>query len=202
MTEFTQVATIPKTAQRCKAEGIGLSENQLRTLCARGELKHTQMGTDLLAQPLRAAGAGHAPRGNAGGVWENPEDCGMRSCAPGMPVRGRTGQAAFLPAAEAGWTRQNQRRGRALAVRSSAAKAAGPWPDWTSRLSAYRRGGMDKTKPAARACAGGSIKRGESRRSRARIVPRGHAPRIVPRGHAPRIDSPGTGRKAVRVWKK
>lgn len=44
MTEFTQVATIPKTAQRCKAEGIGLSENQLRTLCARGELKHTQMG--------------------------------------------------------------------------------------------------------------------------------------------------------------
>ena len=44
MTEFTQVATIPKTAARCKAEGIGLSENQLRTLCARGELKHTQMG--------------------------------------------------------------------------------------------------------------------------------------------------------------
>lgn len=44
MAEFTQVATIPKTAQRCKAEGIGLSENQLRTLCARGELKHTQMG--------------------------------------------------------------------------------------------------------------------------------------------------------------
>ena len=44
MTEFTQVATIPKTAQRCKAEGIGLSENQLRTLCARGGLKHTQMG--------------------------------------------------------------------------------------------------------------------------------------------------------------
>lgn len=24
MTEFTQVATIPKTAQQCKAEGIGL----------------------------------------------------------------------------------------------------------------------------------------------------------------------------------
>lgn len=44
MAEFTQVATIPKTARRCKAEGIGLSENQLRTLCARGELKHTQMG--------------------------------------------------------------------------------------------------------------------------------------------------------------
>lgn len=44
MTEFTQVATIPKTAARCKAEGIGLTENQLRILCARGELKHTQMG--------------------------------------------------------------------------------------------------------------------------------------------------------------
>ena len=48
MAEFTQVATIPKTAQRCKAEGIGLSENQLRTLCARGELKHTQMGKKAL----------------------------------------------------------------------------------------------------------------------------------------------------------
>lgn len=48
MTEFTQVATIPKTAQRCKAEGIGLTENQLRTLCARGELKHTQMGKKAL----------------------------------------------------------------------------------------------------------------------------------------------------------
>lgn len=44
MAEFTQVATIPKTAARCKAEGIGLSANQLRTLCKRGELKHTKMG--------------------------------------------------------------------------------------------------------------------------------------------------------------
>ena len=44
MTEFTQVATIPKTARRCKAEGIGLSEAQLRVLCKRGELKHTKMG--------------------------------------------------------------------------------------------------------------------------------------------------------------
>ena len=117
------------------------------------------------------------------------------------PVRGRTGQAAFLPAAEAGRSQRNQRRGRALMVRTGAAKAAGPWPDWTSRLSACGRGGKVTAKPAARACAGGSIKRGESRRSRARIVPRGHAPRIVPRGHAPRIDSPGTGRKAVRAWR-
>ena len=44
MNEFTQVATIPKTAARCKAEGIGLSANQLRVLCKRGQLKHTQMG--------------------------------------------------------------------------------------------------------------------------------------------------------------
>lgn len=129
MTEFTQVATIPKTAQRCKAEGIGLSENQLRTLCARGGAETHPDGEkvpDLLAQPLRAAGAGHAPGGSAGGVREDSEDCGMRGCAPGIPVRGRTGQAAFLHTAEAGWTRQNQRRGRALAVRSSAAKAAAP----------------------------------------------------------------------------
>ena len=44
MNEFTQVATIPKTAARCKAEGIGLSANQLRVLCKRGLLKHTQIG--------------------------------------------------------------------------------------------------------------------------------------------------------------
>ena len=162
MTEFAQVATIPKTAQQCKAEGIGLSENQLRTLCARGELKHTQMGTDLLAQPAGTAGEGHAPGGNAGGVWENQEDCGMRSCAPGMPVRGRTGQTAFLRTAEAGWTRQNQRRGRALMVRTGAAKAAGPWPDWTSRLSACGRGGKVTAKPSARACAGGLMSTSEA----------------------------------------
>ena len=130
MTEFTQVATIPKTAQRCKAEGIGLSENQLaHPLRPGGAETHPdgQESPDLLAQPLRAAGEEHAPRGNAGGVWENPEDCGMRGRnQTGKAVRGRTGQAAFLPAAEAGWTRQNQRRGRALAVRSSAAKAAAP----------------------------------------------------------------------------
>ena len=44
MEKFTQVATIPRTAARCKAEGIGLSANQLRVLCKRGLLKHTQMG--------------------------------------------------------------------------------------------------------------------------------------------------------------
>ena len=129
MTEFTQVATIPKTAQRCRAEGIGLiGKPAAHPLRPRGAETHPdgQECPDLLAQPLRAAGAGHAPGGNAGGVWEDSEDCGMRSCAPGMPVRGRTGQAAFLRTAEAGWTRQNQRRGRALAVRSSAAKAAAP----------------------------------------------------------------------------
>lgn len=165
MTEFTQVATIPKTAQRCKAEGIGLSENQLAHPLRPGGAETHPDGEkvpDLLAQPLRAAGAGHAPGGNAGGVWENQEDCGMRSCAPGMPVRGRTGQTAFLRTAEAGWTRQNQRRGRALAVRSSAAKAAGPWPDWTSRLSACGRGGKVTAKPSARACAGGLMSTSEA----------------------------------------
>lgn len=46
--EFTQVATIPKTAQRCKAEGIGLSAQQLRCLCKEGQLKHTKMGRVVL----------------------------------------------------------------------------------------------------------------------------------------------------------
>lgn len=46
--DFTQVATIPKTAQRCKAEGIGLSARQLRHLCATGQLKHTMMGRNVL----------------------------------------------------------------------------------------------------------------------------------------------------------
>lgn len=44
MEKFTQVATIPRTAARCREEGIGLSANQLRVLCKRGLLKHTQMG--------------------------------------------------------------------------------------------------------------------------------------------------------------
>ena len=48
MEKFTQVATIPRTAARCKAEGIGLSANQLRVLCKRGLLKHTQMGSQAL----------------------------------------------------------------------------------------------------------------------------------------------------------
>ena len=166
MTEFTQVATIPKTAARCKAEGIGLSENQLRTLCARGGAETHPDGEkvpDLLAQPLRTAGKGHTPGDSAGGVWEGSEDCGMRGRnQPGKAVRGRTGQAAFLRTADAGWTRQNQRRGRALMVRSSAAKAAGPWPDWTSRLSACGRGGKVTAKPSARACAGGLMSTSEA----------------------------------------
>ena len=43
MTEFTQVATTPKTAQRCKAEASAIG-NQLPHLSARGELKPRQMG--------------------------------------------------------------------------------------------------------------------------------------------------------------
>ena len=45
---FTQVATIPKTAERCKAEGIGLSARQLRCLCKEGRLKHVMMGRTAL----------------------------------------------------------------------------------------------------------------------------------------------------------
>ena len=44
MEKFTQVATSPRTAARCKVEGLGLSANQLRVLCKTGQLKHTQMG--------------------------------------------------------------------------------------------------------------------------------------------------------------
>ena len=154
MTEFTQVATIPKTAQRCKAEGIGLSENQLRTLCARGGAETHPNGEkvpDLLAQPLRAAGAGHAPGDSAGGVREDSEGCGMRGRnQPGKAVRGRTGQAAFLRTAEAGWTRQNQRRGRALAVRSSAAKAAAPGRE-SSRAATRRESSRAATRRELRA---------------------------------------------------
>lgn len=47
-TQFTQVATIPKTAQRYKAEGIGLSAQQLRCLCKEGRLEHVMMGRKAL----------------------------------------------------------------------------------------------------------------------------------------------------------
>ena len=81
MAEFTQVATIPKTAQRCKAEGIGLSENQLRTLCARGGAETHPDGEkvpDLLAQLVGAAGKRYPAGGKAGGVWGNSENQRMR----------------------------------------------------------------------------------------------------------------------------
>ena len=45
---YTQVAAIPKTAERCKAEGIGLSAQQLRCLCKDGRLKHVMMGRKVL----------------------------------------------------------------------------------------------------------------------------------------------------------
>ena len=69
----------------------------------------------------------------------------MRGCAPGMPVRGRTGQAAFLPAAEAERSQRNQRRGRALAVRSSAAKAAAPGRE-SSRAATRRESSRAATR--------------------------------------------------------
>ena len=41
---FTQTASIPRTAARCRAEKIGLSASQLRALCKTGQLKHVMMG--------------------------------------------------------------------------------------------------------------------------------------------------------------
>ena len=73
MTEFTQVATIPKTARRCKAEGIGLTENQLRTLLRPRRAETTpdgQESPDLLAQPVGAAGKRHPAGGKALGYGE------------------------------------------------------------------------------------------------------------------------------------
>lgn len=46
--EFTQTATITKTAERCKAEGIGLSYHQLWNLCKQGRLKNIPMGRSRL----------------------------------------------------------------------------------------------------------------------------------------------------------
>ena len=48
MAEWTQTATITKTAERCKAEGIGLSYHQLWSLCKQGRLKNIPMGRSRL----------------------------------------------------------------------------------------------------------------------------------------------------------
>lgn len=42
--KYTQVATIPKTAERCRAEGLGVSAHQLRAWCKSGKLQHIQEG--------------------------------------------------------------------------------------------------------------------------------------------------------------
>ena len=77
--EFTQVATIPKTAERCKAEGIGLSAQQLRCLCKEGQLKHTKMGRvvliywpNLIAM-LESGGGQEAPEPELGKIRPIPE---------------------------------------------------------------------------------------------------------------------------------
>ena len=44
MSKFTQVATIPKTAERCEAEGLGITEWQLRSWCRAGALPTTKAG--------------------------------------------------------------------------------------------------------------------------------------------------------------
>ncbi len=58
------------------------------------------------------------------------------------PVRGRTGQAAFLRSAKAGRSQKIYRRGREPANRSSAAQAAAPWREETAE--ALRRGMVKK----------------------------------------------------------
>lgn len=42
--KYTQLATLPKTAARCKDEGIGLTEYQLRVLCKMELLPHVRYG--------------------------------------------------------------------------------------------------------------------------------------------------------------
>lgn len=42
--KYTQVATIPMTAKRCAAEGIGITEWQLRSLCKDGSLVCSKIG--------------------------------------------------------------------------------------------------------------------------------------------------------------
>lgn len=48
MADWKQTATITKTAERCKAEGIGLSYHQLWSLCKQGRLKNIPMGRSKL----------------------------------------------------------------------------------------------------------------------------------------------------------
>lgn len=70
---FAQVATIPRTAQRCEAEGLGLSARQLRALCKSGRLKHTMMGRKALIywpnllQMLESGGGGAGRPHRVGG---------------------------------------------------------------------------------------------------------------------------------------
>lgn len=48
MAEYTQMATIPKTAERCKAEKLGVTAWQLRAWCKSGMLKHVRCGQKFL----------------------------------------------------------------------------------------------------------------------------------------------------------
>lgn len=48
MAEYTQTATIPKTAQRCKDENLGITAWNLREWCKSGALKHIRCGTKFL----------------------------------------------------------------------------------------------------------------------------------------------------------
>lgn len=48
MAQYTQTATIPKTAQRCKDENLGITAWNLREWCKSGALKHIRCGTKFL----------------------------------------------------------------------------------------------------------------------------------------------------------
>ena len=48
MATYTQTATIPKTAERCKAENLGITAWNLREWCKSGALKHIRCGTKFL----------------------------------------------------------------------------------------------------------------------------------------------------------
>lgn len=48
MADWKQTATIHQTAERCKAEGLGVSEWALRGWCHEGKLRHVTAGKKTL----------------------------------------------------------------------------------------------------------------------------------------------------------
>ncbi len=48
MADWKQTATITKTAERCKAEGLGVTEWAIRAWCREGKLRHVMAGKKAL----------------------------------------------------------------------------------------------------------------------------------------------------------